>query len=489
VNRLWLWLALALVCTAESARAELPPEDECPTVSGRLGALDKIDASPTLIREGMILGADDVLALRDLLPAEVWSNRDQFFHEGMRLQIGPCHRRYPTADFYTEATRKFAGTARLDDRGNLLEYEAGVPFPQGSIDPQSPDAGIRWAWNHQYRYRGAGPVGRFRIVDLPGPVGAAQTYLGWFFFVQTAHRADLEESGYSVPVADSSLFAAGGRFDAPFSARHLAWTQRRPLEADAKFSESDDTFVYVPTMRKIRRAATTSVDGMFTPRYRVAGDSGGGGIGGIQSGGSGYDAYGGSGGIGALNPTSAASAAQTEAIARGFTELAFRPNAYRWRVRGEREVLAPLNASRDGYPRVKERNFGPSGLSVGSDRWDVRYAVVIEGATLERGGEFEQLLLYIDYQTLQPLYLVTRLRNGRIVEITIPVHRYSGDVFGYLKWPDGSPARVFDPVAVVAFTALDGSGWRREGYDVTSVPLTDEQVQRYTSSAYLTRGK
>ena len=48
---------------------------------------------------------------------------------------------------------------------------------------------------------------------------------------------------------------------------------------------------------------------------------------------------------------------------------------------------------------------------------------------------------------------------------------------------------VFDPVAVVAYTALDSSGWRREGYDITSVPLSDDQVQRYISSAYLTRGK
>ena len=59
--------------------------------------------------------------------------------------------------------------------------------------------------------------------------------------------------------------------------------------------------------------------------------------------------------------------------------MAMRPNAYDWRFIEERPVLAPLNGSRAGYPKEKNRNFGSSGLSVGSDRWDVRWATVIEG--------------------------------------------------------------------------------------------------------------
>ena len=34
-----------------------------------------------------------------------------------------------------------------------------------------------------------------------------------------------------------------------------------------------------------------------------------------------------------------------------------------------------------------------------------------------------------------------------------------------------------------------GAFLTREGYDITSVPLSDAKVQRYISSAYLTRGK
>jgi len=101
----------------------------------------------------------------------------------------------------------------------------------------------------------------------------------------------------------------------------------------------------------------------------------------------------------------------------------------------------------------------------------------------------DRLTLYIDYQTQQLLYMVTRQKRGRIVDITIPVHRFSGDVFGYPNWPNGSRANVFDPVAVVAYTVLDGSGWRREAFGVESVPIHSDKIKRYISSSYLTRGK
>ena len=479
-------LALALLASVES-RADLPPENACPAIRGNVTG-PAVDASAVLLREGMVLGEEDLLRLRELLPMEIWSNREHFFHEGMRLEIGPCHRRYPASRFYARATEAFAGHAVLDADGNLSNYVAGLPFPPDLIAKNDPQAALKWAWNSQYRYRGAGPIGEFRIVDLPGAIGRALTYEGWFYLIQTAHRADLEESEHTLDVAKNSLFVAGGRFDEPYAVRHLAWTQLRPHEADSRFSEPDDTFVYVPTMRKIRRAASTWTDGMYTPRYRVAGDSGGGGVGGGLVGAGDFAPNSGLG-VGALNPTSALSIHQTEGLRRGFTELAMRPNAYEWRFVEERAVLAPLNGSRGGYPREKNRNFGPSGLSVGSDRWDVRWAVVIEGAARQSGQGFDRLLLYIDYQTQQPLFMITRHRRGRLVEVTIPVHRFSGDVFGYANWPNGDEANVFDPVAVVAFTALDGSGWRREAYGVSSVPIHSDQIRRYISSSYLTRGK
>jgi hypothetical protein len=234
-------------------------------------------------------------------------------------------------------------------------------------------------------------------------------------------------------------------------------------------------------MRKVRRAATSWVDGVYVPRYRVAGDSGGGGI---AVGGGPY-----TGPQGAINPTSAESVHQTENLPRGFTAIALRPNAYVWRVRGEREVLAPLNSAWPGYPQNPERNYGPWGLSVASDRWDVRWAVVIEGAPRSDAEDYRSIEIYVDYQTQQPLYVVTRGERGRLLDVGISVHRFSGDIAGYPPWPGGDAADVFDPVAEVFYRVADDSGWRRESFDVHSTPPTGSDVRRLTSTDFLVRGR
>jgi len=475
------WL-VACTTAAAGALAAPPPENRCPTTTARPGGEAHEDAVPMPLREGMVLTYENVLSLRTLLPADIWRNREQFFFEGMKLEIGPCHRRYPVPSFQAAATAEFAGRAALDEAGNLMGYVAGVPFPPDSIDPAAPDAAARWAWNLQNRYRGAGPIGSFRLVDMPAGVGSVQTYEGSFFYIQTGHRADLPASGYAVPEAAGSDFVAGGRFDEPTDARHLAWKQLRGVESREKFERADDTFVYVPTMRKMRRAPTTWVDGVYTPRYRVSGDSGGGGM---AVGGGGDFTAGGS-----ISPTAGISIATAEHIRQGFSDLAIRPNAYTWRLLGEREVLAPINGSRSGYPVNDLRNYGPSGLSVASDRWDVRWAVVIEGLARRRGNGFDRITVFVDYLTQLPLYIMTRRRDGRLIEVGIPVHRFSGDVIDYPLWPNGEQALVFDPVAAVYYNAATGgSGWRRESFGVRSVPTSHATLMRYLSPDFLLRGR
>ncbi len=473
-----LLVLAAATLLAGPGHAGLPPEDECPTLSGRGGPGSSEDAAPLLLKEGMVFRKSDLLALRSLFPDEIWRSREQFFFEGMALEIGPCHRRYAVPSSFREATRRFADAVQLDEKGNLRGYVAGLPFPTERIDPTAPDAAAHWAWNLELRHRGAGFFGDFRLTDLPGGLGGIEVYRGSFFFLQTRHRSDLGD--YTVSQGKNELWVSGGRFDEPFSVRHLAWRQFRPIGSLTNFRKPDNTFVYVPTMRKPRRSATAWVDGVFLPRYSTSGDSGGGGIP------VGIGAYGGGG---AINPTSAESIQTSEFVRRGFTGMALRPNAYVWRMLGERTVLAPLNGTRKGYPLNPERNFGPSGLSVASDRWDVRQAVVIEGATRMREEHARTITIWMDYQTQQPLFVIVRASRRRLLDIGVLVHRFTGDYADYPEWPGGGQALVFDPVAASFFDAGVGAGgWRRESYGKLAVPPDEDKLRRMTSSDFLQRG-
>ena len=470
-------LALAL---APPAAGKLPPENACPRLQGPPpGAAPAEDALPVTLEEGMVLGVDRLMLLRSLLPEELWRFREVFFFEGMRMEIGPCHRRYPVPAFFTEATEALSPRVRLDEDGNLHDYGAGLPFPPDAIDPAAPDAGSRWAWNLQQRYRGFGPVGEFRLVDMPSQIGSVETYLGSFFYAQTGHRADLAATGYRVPEREDTSFVAGGNFEEPFNARHLAWRQLRGEKAEREWQQSDDTFVYVPTMRKMRRSATSWIDGLFTPRYTVAGESGGGPV-----------PFGGGGQYGAIEsiqPTAGINIAATEDIRRGFTGLVIRPNAWRWKLVGEREVIAPLNSARPGYPTSPDRNFGPSGLSVADDRWEVRWAAVVEGVARKPVDDAARVTLYIDYQTQQPLYWISRRTNGLLLEVGIQVHRFSGDLPDYPAWPDGGKAHVFDPVAAAFYYVPGSAGWRRESFGVRSVPVDPDKMRELMAIDVLER--
>ena len=472
----WLWPTLAA--------AAPPPEGRCPARNAVPGAPPEVDSGGLIVQEGAFVGFEQLLGVNGLFPPEVWHHRDVFFFEGMRMEVGWCHRRYPTALFYAEASAAFAGRARLDEHGNLLDYVAGLPFPPETIDPTAPDAGLRWAWNFEERYRGAGPIGRFRLVDLPDPrLGTPQTYLGDFFLVRTGHRADLAASDYRVPESTQTSWVAGGRFLEPFDARNLAWRQIRPRDAQTDWSRPDETFVYVPELRKARRAASGWVDGVYTPRYRVAGQNDGGLVP-FNRGGSEYAPD-----LGLITTNAGKSIAATEDIRRGFVGLALRPNAYTWTVVAEREVLAPLNGNAPGWPGNEDRNYGPWGLALASDRWDVRWAVVLHGKARREIEGMAAVTLWLDWHTQQPLYFMTHKKNGTLLDVGILVHRFSGDTPRYAAWPSGEPAHVFDPVAAAFyFVPGGGSGWRRESYDVRSLPLEPGEIRKLTSTDELMKG-
>jgi hypothetical protein len=457
--------------------ADLPDEGDCPKISLEPEADEaREDAVAIAIKPGMVLQLEDLLLLRRLIPKELWLHREVFFHEGMRLEIGPCHRRYPVPDFYRAASVKFNGQAQVDAAGNLINYTAGLPFDRNQIDPADADAGAKWIFNLEHRYIGSGFRGAFRITDFPDRVGSVQVYDGKFYLLKVSHRADLAEQNYHIPKKHKMALAAGGEFQRPFNARHLAWRQFRSIKASRRYGEPDDIFVYIPSMRKVRRAAISWVDGLYVPRYSVTGDPGGGRL-----------AYGTGGSI---SPTAGRSIAVSEDMRRGMTGITLRANAYRWRVLGETDVLSPINTNQSGYPAVPERNFGPSGLSLANDRWDLRRAVVLEGSLRVENLDVSQIKIYLDYQSLQPLYWVTRTSRRRLLDVGVLAYRFSDDSINAPTWPGGVPMSVFLPVAAAFYDAgARAGGWRRESYTLDATPADRKQQRAMTTSDSLGRGR
>jgi hypothetical protein len=481
--------ALAAEPGAFATSWAVPAEGSCQPEGGLRGAPGE-DASALAFpfESGASVDLPKVEALKRFLPKELWQYRERFFYEGMRLEIGPCFRDYAAPAFFGAATDAQRGRAKLTADGGLEDHAAGLPFAPDAIDPSDPQAGLRWAWNVEERYQGAGFRGRFRVTDLLGRVGRAEPFEGEIFKMHLSHRADRPDSEYAMSFAKGKHWVAGGVFRTPFNAKDYAWRQYRDDENRTKAIRTDDLHAYLPQWRRVRRIPAVDVEGLYMPSYSV-------GVVpatqlAIPGGGAGDAAGAGGGAIGAVGIAGDAGTIQTKRS--GFEGLELRPILWEFRVVGVQDLLAPINIAAPLWPAAPEREFGPWGLSFASDRWDLRRALVLEGKIKGKPrerGEARQVF-YVDLQTLAPLYYISYDSEDEAIDVGIFAGRWSEDRPDYPKWPDDPqrPVRVIDSVgAAFANLAVDGS-WRRESWEIVSVPPPDDELKRMESVAGLTKG-
>jgi len=477
-----LWLLAAQAAAQADSPWELPAEGACAPSGGVHLAPGKPteDATATALRPGDSFGIDRLAVLERYLPDFLWTQRDRFFYEGMRLEIGPCFRNYGPPDFFLAATEQGRGKAKLGADGGLSGWTAGLPFPPSEIALEAPDAGLRWLWDVQSRYQAAGLRGPFRMTDLVGKIGRAEPFEGEIFKLITSNRAD--RPGYEAPGAKGRSFVAGGLFDKPFDARQYAWRQFRPEQVLTEPDRSDDLYAYVPQWRRVRRINAARTEGIYMPSFAVSMAP----TQMLPAGGGGVDA----GAVGVIQvPSDAGGTIQTKRS--GYEGLEYRPLLYDVSVVGLHDVLTPINAAIPSYPENPDREFGPFGLSFANDRWDLRRALVLDlRAKHGVGSEIEpRQTLYVDLETLQPLYLATFDAKNEMTNIGMYVGRWSEDREGYPRWPDDATraVRVIDPVGAAFANLAEHGSWRRESWSTVSTPPPDDVVKRLLSVNQLTK--
>jgi hypothetical protein len=467
---------------ADAGPWALPAVGGCNPAGGRIGPGAAEDATPVPFATGDVFAVDKLNVLQNYLPAFLWQERDRFFYEGMRLEIGPCFADYAPPAFFRDATAANAGKASLDEKGGLAGYAAGLPFAPDRIAKDDPQAGLQWFWNVQERYQGAGFRGRFRVTDLVGRIGRAEPFIGDMFKLIVSHRADLPAPDHEWSGARGNVWVAGGLFESPFSAREYAWRQYRNVENLTSVRRSDDLHAYLPQWRRVRRMNANDVEGLYMPSFSVGVvqnsslplGGGAGSAGGVA----GAAAVGGDGGT-----------IQTKRS--GYEGLEFRPNLYTAKVVGIHDVLAPINLRDPVWPAAPDRDFGPWGLSFASDRWDFRRALVIEAVQREASGASENArqVLYVDLQTLQPLFTATFDTKDEMTNVGIFAGRWSETREDYPRYPDDPKreVRVIDSVGAAFANLAESGSWRRESWDNVSTPPPDDELKRLTSTGQLTK--
>ncbi len=440
-------LCLSLAFPALALAQDAPTEDAPPGVP---------------FNEGDLLTHADINKLKDYLPPEFWENRDYFFYEGMEIEIGPPFRKYGVADAYETVTKKFNGQPTLGRDGALETYNAGQPFPVDEIDCKGdPQAGLKIIWNFMKQWDGDGSRTEWSYTYWDRGEQLPLYYEGTSKTIFLTHRVEpkyQESTTGDIFKNEKRQYGFGVEVVAPFDARGIILLQYRYKASDGPLdlARNDDTWVYVPDLRRTRRISTAqrtdSVQGTdFT-----------------------FDDL------------------------RSFSGI---PPQYGWECLGEQTLIAPMNTKALAYPYTEdEYNFGPYGFSFANDRWELREAWVIRFDPKNDDHPYHHKDLYIDKETSTPLYSFAYDRKQELWKIIWHNHRYSEDWNGsdpkakqgiwYKGWEGVEKPKDMRVISDIIVNVQTGTGNRIEFWNNQGTPFSSRgKVRRYIDIGRLNKGR
>jgi hypothetical protein len=170
---------------------------------------------------------------------------------------------------------------------------------------------------------------------------------------------------------------------------------------------------------------------------------------------------------------------------------------YQWQCLGEMDLVAPMNTKVPGYPYSRDHNFGPFGLSYADDVWELRKAVKIRFVPNNADHPYHHKDIYLDKQTLAALYSFAYDQKQELWKIIWHNHRWSEEdrIEGakapwYPGWDGVARPRDLRVISDTIVNIQTGTGNRIEFWDNNGSPLKSRGLaRRYIDIGRLNRGR
>lgn len=367
------------------------------------------DTAPDF-QPGDVLTHADLEKIQPFLPPGYF---DEFDFPEVELAIAETNDYAPHPDFLA-ATEKYAGQTGLADDGALVNYVAGQPFPTDSLSLDDPRAGWRLVWNFNYRWQHFGQrtqnlyialvrEGGDRIV----PVGVPDNFLvggGTFERVLVesyqrvyfTHVATLPDQNFLLAAPNATDFEWKDymEFKAPYDVRG----QRLVLQRAADPHLADQTWSYVPSLRRVRRFSAEEKADSFLG---------------------------------------------TESTLDDFYGFSGRVLEHDWKFHGTKSLLHVMNAR-----HAVARYYGPHSR-VPHDRWELRPCFILEQIPKKANYPYSSKLLFIDTQTYNCTSAVAFDRDGRLWKLWNHINAWSEDAQDMPEQNKGAQVARFLGVATI----------------------------------------
>lgn len=399
-------------------------------------------------KAGDILKAADREKVRPFLPPPYFAEFD--FPE-VEFAITPTGD-YSPHQAFRDATEKFAGQTRLATDGALEGYVAGQPFANDRLDPQDSTAGIKAAWNFNFRWQHYGQkVGNFPTVFLRqgGTSGSlfglptdfitgggtiervlAQRYQRLYL----THLSALPESNYTFPTSDAPglEWKDINEFTDPYEVRG----QRILVQRSSDPHQPDQAWTYVPSLRKVRRVSAEEKSDSFQGSDTTLDDF-----------------YGFSGRI--LDND--------------------------WKFHGWKEVLHVTN-SRHVYMHF----YGPKSR-VPQDRWELRKILIVEQIPKDPHHPYSSKIILWDAQTYHTTTAFAFDREGKLWKVWATVDSWSEEAQDHPEMNKGVSVSRF--LGIVVIDVKKGQATLFPTFDMGYPKVTPEEVADMYDLNKLTEGK
>jgi len=431
------------------------------------GAVAFAPAARAEVTPGDVITAANKEKVKGLVPDEFYRYAIESFPDLEMKIVAP--ESFPVHPKYVEATVKFACQAQLDAKGNLTNYTAGQPFPYSEwakeatnhacdLKPDDPQIGLKLAWNVNFRWQGGSgfniPHWGFANMRNDGKE-TWRISQGEYRRTYFSARADLLPETTELEAGTDVEWAEYFDVKTPFDLRGTMFLLYR-----YRTDKEDDTWAYIPALRRVRRiAATQKSDSLLGTEFTLE------------------DFY----------------------LFSGYVW------DHEWQYQGESDLLGVSNSTRTCFPRnsgkisatafveiASERNwyacrYAPYGaMPMVGESWQMRRSFELDDIPRQKGHPYSRKKIWYDKETMSPGLAVTYDRGGQVYKLIGGVGQWSESS----AVPENRGRQVLLGTGVMIVNVQSGASnlGQFDGMNAMSFPIADSK-KYYDTTRLKTQGR
>jgi len=210
-------------------------------------------SSAYALEPGDVITKSNMHEVSEYLPPSVVN----MLEYGMRMEVRETES-CPWPEAFKKATEQYASQVQLaEDNLALTDYVAGMPFP--TIDANDPDAAWKIMWNHEHKPAFSDDVRTEWAIDIQNDTGQTEKLLASEVWRRLKWEGRMTIEPTPVIPHDPPLryTEQWGPINTPFDLKGTSFLLYRYDEAE----RSDDSWLYLPQLRRVRRYSTSDRSG------------------------------------------------------------------------------------------------------------------------------------------------------------------------------------------------------------------------------------